>query len=92
MSLGASIESVADAFLATSSIPTGIQPSPVRRLAAIKAIEKDEELSDDEFASVVRMVRRNTEIADSYLAIERKRARTAYLQQEMSDYNRERQN
>lgn len=46
LSLGASIESVSDAFLTTSSMPAGIQPSPIRRKAAIKAIEETEGLSD----------------------------------------------
>lgn len=64
----------------------GIQPSPLRKKAAIKAVEDTEELSDTEMVDVVEMFRENTGVADSYLAIRKKSTRTAYLNKALQKY------
>lgn len=60
-------------------MPAGIQPSPVRRKAAIKAIEETEGLSDEDMIDVADMIENDTKIADMYLAFGKKSTRTAYL-------------
>lgn len=84
--LSSSIDSVADAFTASMQESAGIQPSPLRKKAAIKVVEDTEELSDTEMVDVVEMFRENTGVADSYLAIRKKSTRTAYLNKALQKY------
>lgn len=63
-----------------------MQPSPLRKRAAIKVVEDTEELSDLEMVDVVEMFRERTGVADAYLSIRKKSTRTAYLNKALQKY------
>lgn len=63
-----------------------MQPSPLRKRAAIKVVEDTEELSDSEMVDVVEMFRERTGVADAYLSIRKKSTRTAYLNKALQKY------
>jgi hypothetical protein len=60
-----------------------ILPSPERRRAAIKLLEEDDTLSDNDFCHALQLFRKNTSTADTFLAISKKARRTAYIQLEL---------
>ncbi|KAJ3725113.1 hypothetical protein C8R42DRAFT_718603 [Lentinula raphanica] len=79
---------VADALrdLARSAAGEAVDPSmqsPVRRRLAIQRIEQDRELSDDEMTEAFKLVRRDTSIGDTYLAISNVSRRTRFIQSEL---------
>lgn len=63
-----------------------MQPSPLRKRAAIKVVEDTEELSDSDMVDVVEMFRERTGVADAYLSIRKKSTRTAYLNKALQKY------
>ncbi|KAF8341693.1 Myb/SANT-like DNA-binding domain-containing protein [Amanita rubescens] len=60
--------------------------SPERKRAAIKLIEKDEDLSGDELTKTFKLIRCDTSFADTILAISDKSHRTQYIQSELDDF------
>ncbi|EJD03268.1 uncharacterized protein FOMMEDRAFT_20420 [Fomitiporia mediterranea MF3/22] len=98
ISLSESIETVADAVTFASSTRNATAQTPTkttswipetslqRRTAAIRAIEVDEELSDNDMVDVAEMIREHTSIADTYLALQNKDHRTTYLQKSLARY------
>ena len=60
--------------------------SPERKRAAIKLIEKDEDLSGDELTKTFKLIRRDTSFADTILAISDKSCHTQYIQSELDDF------
>lgn len=63
-----------------------MQPSPLRKKAAIKVVEDTEDLSDMEMVEVVEMFRESTGTADAYLSIRKQSTRTAYLNRALQKY------
>ncbi|KAJ3765491.1 hypothetical protein FB446DRAFT_795001 [Lentinula raphanica] len=81
---------VADALrdLARSAAGEAIDPSmqsPVRRRRAIQCIQEDGELSENEMTEAFKLIRRQTSIGDTYLAISNVSLRTRFLQSEIED-------
>ena len=75
-------------MLAESLTASGGGPSsPERRTAAIKALQDDtqDEMSEDEQVKAVRIIQRNTAVADSYLALEKKSMRLRLIRAELDD-------
>lgn len=75
-------------ILAESLTTSGGGPSsPERRTAAIKALQDDtqNEMSEDEQVKAVRIIQRNTAVADSYLALEKKSMRLRLIHAELDD-------
>lgn len=75
-------------ILAQSLTASGGGPSsPERRTAAIKALQDDtwDEMSEDEQVKAVRIIQRNTAVADSYLALEKKTMRLKLIRAELND-------
>jgi hypothetical protein len=62
---------------------TAVISSPVRKRAAIHAIEDDGDLSDDEHLRVVKHIRHDTGFADTILAICKKSIRTRFIKSEL---------
>jgi len=56
-----------------------LPPSPVRRREAYQLAETEEEMSDNEIVSVMKLFSRDTASADAYLAFTRKSARSLWL-------------
>ena len=86
--LSGSIESMASSFNAAAggSSSQALLTSPQRRTHAIQAIEEDEELSDEEMVNVADLIRRNTDIADTYLALKKPSLRSAYLKKHLDEF------
>ncbi|KZT20132.1 hypothetical protein NEOLEDRAFT_1021118, partial [Neolentinus lepideus HHB14362 ss-1] len=57
--------------------------SPERCKAAIRLLDMDDELSDHEQVKAIRLFTRNTAVADSYVAIDKKSWRTLFLCSEL---------
>jgi hypothetical protein len=55
---------------------------------AIRTIEKDEGLSDEDLANAALVITDNPSVADEYLDIKNKRARTCYLLHHMEKLKR----
>ncbi|KAF9026364.1 hypothetical protein BDP27DRAFT_1376251 [Rhodocollybia butyracea] len=58
--------------------------SPARKTRAIALIEKDNQLSENEMIDAFKLIRRDTSVADTYLAIGDIYRRTNFLQSELS--------
>ena len=67
----------------SNAYSAGIQAnltSPQRKEAAIHAVEDDEGLSDTELVGVANKFRKDTGLADTYLALKRPSARTKFVE------------
>ena len=71
--------------LATAFTASGDQTSPQRRTAAVKLIEDDGELSENEQLKFFKVLRKDVSVADFVLAIKDKGKRTRYIQSELDD-------
>ena len=86
--LSESIESVAS-VISNPTLGTSSQmqlTSPQRKTAAIRAIEENENLEDEEMIDVVDMIREKTDIADMYLALTKTSTRSAYLRKQIDKH------
>lgn len=81
--VSASLESVAGAYTDGPKVEASFA-TPQRMKAAIAAVEEDEGLSDNELMEVAELFRRNTSIADAYMAFSKPAARTTYLQRHLA--------
>lgn len=79
-SVAGAIETLADKF-GESDAPS----TPQRRRAAIHQLEQDDDLSENEQVQAIRLFSRQTAIAETYLAINKKSTRTLYIQSELLD-------
>ncbi len=61
--------------------------SPARKSRAIARLEEDGELSDDEMNEAFKLIRRETSVADTYLAIGKVDRRTRFIQSELASFN-----
>ncbi|KAF9018020.1 hypothetical protein BDP27DRAFT_1378500 [Rhodocollybia butyracea] len=57
--------------------------SPARKKRAITLLEKDDELSDNEMIDAFKLIRRDTSVADMYIAIGSVKRRTCFIQAEL---------
>lgn len=57
--------------------------SPARKRCAIERIEADDQLSENEMINAFKLVRRDTSVADTYLAISTISRRTNFIQSEL---------
>lgn len=57
--------------------------SPARKRRAIERIEADDQLSENEMINAFKLVRRDTSVADTYLAISTVSRRTNFIQSEL---------
>jgi hypothetical protein len=64
-----------------------VMTSPQRQTAAIEAIEANEELSDEEFATAVEMLQEKSQAATAYLAIKKPKLRSIYLRKQLDQYH-----
>lgn len=71
--------------LATAFRSSGGEGSPARRAAAIKIIEDDDDLSENEQLLIFKVIRKDVSVADLILAMRNKEKRTHYIQSELSD-------
>ena len=80
------VKGVQDAIsLVASSLCSETESStPGRRTRAIKAIEADENLTQQERIKAMRLFRQDIAAADTYLAIDDEELRTEYLKDELS--------
>ncbi|EJC97573.1 uncharacterized protein FOMMEDRAFT_24357 [Fomitiporia mediterranea MF3/22] len=85
ISLSKSIETVVDTT-PTKTTSWILETSLQHRTAAIRAIEVDEELSDNDMVDVAEMIHEHTSIADTYLALQNKDHCTTYLQKSLARY------
>jgi hypothetical protein len=81
MAVSQSLEGIAAALKAESTGPS----SPQRKTAAIKIIMKMTEFTKEEKSQILRLIRADTGIADTFLAIEEEDAeyRVDYLRTEL---------
>ena len=70
-----SIRELANSFSGSAGSPS----TPERRVKAIHSAEKDEDLSDDERLKLICLFHKDISAADTYLAIEKKSMRTAFV-------------
>lgn len=63
----------------------GSTTTPERK-AAIQKLEDDGDLSDNEQIQAFQLFRKDSTIAQSYLAIRKKETRTLYIQKELSTF------
>ncbi|KAJ3979342.1 Myb/SANT-like DNA-binding domain-containing protein, partial [Lentinula detonsa] len=73
--------------LARSAMGDGSDPSvlsPARKTRAIACLEQDDQLSDNEMIDAFKLIRRETSVADTYLAIGSIARRTRFIQAELS--------
>jgi hypothetical protein len=61
----------------------GSSATPERK-AAIQKLEDDDDLSDNEQIQAIQLFRKDSSIAQSYLAIGKKSKRTLYIQTELA--------
>jgi hypothetical protein len=78
-----SVRDLATAFTASGS--SGDQSSPQRCTAAVKLIEDDGELSENEQLKFFQVLHKDVAVADFVLAIKDKGKRTRYIQSELDD-------
>jgi len=71
--------------LATAFLSSGGEPTPKRRARAIRQIQDDGDLSENEQVMAMKLMRRDVTIADTFNAIGRKETRTLYLQSELEE-------
>ncbi|KAL5536484.1 hypothetical protein ACEPAF_306 [Sanghuangporus sanghuang] len=85
--LSGSIESMASSFSAAAGGSSSQVPliSPQHRTHTIQAIEENEELSDEEMVNVADLIWRNTDIADTYLALKKPLLRSVYLKKHLDE-------
>lgn len=79
---------MADAMrdLARSALGDAPDPSilsPARKRRAIERLEADDQLSDNEMIDAFKLIRRETSVADTYLAIGKVDRRTRFIQAEL---------
>ena len=81
--VASSVHDLATAFSASGASvgPT----SPAHRAAAIKLIDKDDELSDNEQLQIFKVIHKDISVADLIFAMRNKGKRTRYIQSELSD-------
>ncbi|KAG6807625.1 hypothetical protein H0H92_006890 [Tricholoma furcatifolium] len=72
------------AQLASSLVNDTVVPSPQRKQAAVRIIEDDGDLSEEEQIKVFKIIRRDTSFADTLLAIKKKSTRTHFIQSELN--------
>lgn len=75
------------ALNAPLSIESGeIGPTtPQRFTSAIKIVQEDDEISDNEKAQIIKLFRKNQVVADAYTAIDGQKLRRIYIRSEL-DY------
>jgi hypothetical protein len=73
-----SLESIAGG-MGESSSSSAIMTTPQRQTAAIEAVEANEGLSEDEFATAVEIFQDKSQTATAYLAIKNPKYRSSYL-------------
>jgi len=76
--MASSIDRLASTFAVDAAVP-----SPMRKRAAIHAIEDDGDLSDNEQTQAFQIIRKDTAFADTILAIRKKDARTRLIKSEL---------
>ena len=86
-SSGQAISQVASSVLALASAfsSSGVSTSPERKRSAIQLLEDDSDLSDNEHIRAMKLIRRDTSVADVLLAVGSKERRTQYIQSELED-------
>lgn len=86
-SSGQAIAQVASSVLALASAfsSSGVSTSPERKRSAIQLLEDDGDLSDNEPIRAMKLIHRDTSVADVLLAVGTKERRTHYIQSELED-------
>ena len=69
--------------LAAAFVNDGPVTSPERKRQAIRVIEDDDDLSENECIHAYQIIHKDTTFADTVLAIRKKETRTHYIQQEL---------
>lgn len=77
-----SIQHLAEGLGPSLAVPSTATPE---RKTAIRLLEEDGELSENEQIQAMRLFRKDSSIAQSYISIRNKSTRTKYIQAEMED-------